>query len=95
MEAGEGCDSLPSQVLLRSRGLRGGRWTPEEHLGMCLSVVVVGIAIQVSCGHWGMQDVLVVASFLASRSCEVCVCTDINISVVITIIFFFFFSLID
>ena len=38
-----------------------------------VSVVVVGTAIQVFCGHWGMQDVLVVASFLASRSCEVCV----------------------
>lgn len=55
-----------------------------------VSAVVVGTAIQVSCGHWGMQGVLVVVSFLESRSCEVCVHTDINICVVITIIFSFF-----
>lgn len=58
-------------MLLRQKSLErevGTRRAPRD-----VSVVIVGTAIQGSYGHWGMQDVLVVASFLACRSCEVCV----------------------
>lgn len=50
-----------------------GREVDTRRAPWVVPVVVVGTAIQVSCGHWGMRDVLVVASFLASRNCEVCV----------------------
>lgn len=50
--------------LVREMGTRRAPWN--------VTVVVVGAAIQVSHGHWGVQDVLDVASFLASRNSEVC-----------------------
>lgn len=56
-------DALGEQKpLVREEGTRRAPW----------NVTVVGTAIQVSHGHWGMQDVLDVASCLASRNCEVC-----------------------
>lgn len=52
--------------LIRQMGTRRAPWN------VTVTVVVVDTAIQVSHGHWGMQDVLDVSSFLASRNCEVC-----------------------
>lgn len=58
-------DALGEQnPLVREMGTGRAPWH--------VTVVVVGAAIHVSHGHWGMQDVLDVASFLASRNCEGC-----------------------
>lgn len=57
-------DALGEQKpLVREVGTRRAPWKE--------TVVLVGTATQISHGHRGLQDVLDVASFLASRNCEV------------------------
>lgn len=69
---GGGRSRLPPQVILGSKSLeRRELDTRRAPWGVCL--IVMGSAIQFSCEHRGLQNVPIVAIFLASRSCEVCV----------------------
>lgn len=94
-DSSRGRTQLAATLIAHGEQRPSGREVDTEFLGRRgpwdVSMVVVGTATRVSCGHQGMQD-LVVASFLMFRSSRACLPVFTQRKLIIFIVLLFLLS---